>query len=196
MEPGSQADASPARRPSQAFYAVALAVALAGTGAFAYVIFAAVSAAAGSLTQIVVPGRAEVRLSRPGRHIIFHEHKSVAGGRVYSGEGGLPGLRVEVRAVPGGALIPLSPPKGKTSYELGARSGASLFEFSAAEPGAVEISASYPGGQGPEAVLAVAPDFTCDLAKRLLKGLAVFGASWVAALAIAILTFHKRGRAG
>jgi hypothetical protein len=70
-------------KPSWWYASVGVFFALSGVGLFAYFLLTGIMHLTDSLTQVVVPGRADLRLTQPGRYTIFLEKNSVVNGRIY-----------------------------------------------------------------------------------------------------------------
>lgn len=67
-----------------------------------------------SLTRIVVPGEAELDLTEPGSYTIYHEHRSVVDGQVFSSTADISSLLVAVER-PTGNPRPCVSPLGTSS---------------------------------------------------------------------------------
>jgi len=183
-------------RPSRWYYACAGVVFVAGWVLFGLLLIKNLSGMGAKLQQVVVPGEAEITLREPGEYTIFYEYQSVVGNRVYSTEQNLSGLECELVSKAKNARIALSPSSMNSTYELGGRSGKSVFEFRIIQPGVYELSAGYPEGQqGPEVVLAVGKDFTARMLMTIFGGLALVFGSIGIAVAITVVTLIKRGKA-
>lgn len=183
-------------RPSRWYYAIAGVIFVGGWVAFGVFLFTNLSGMGSKLQQVVVPGKSEITLPDPGSYTIFHEYKSVVGGKVYSTEQQLSGLEVTLHSKATGVLVPLAPATSNGTYEFGSRAGASVFEFKIPDPGVYELSASYPEGQqGQEVVLAVGHDFTGGLLTTVFGSLAIVFGSMGISLALTIYTLIKRSNA-
>ena len=178
--------------PGRVGYVIAAVVLVAGLAGMALVLYLGLSGL--SLQRVVVPGSGEVVLDEPGRYTIYHESRSVVDGRVYDVEG-VAGLTVELVSAETGESIPLEAPFGDTTYDFGGRSGRGVLAFDADRPGAYRLSADYPGGSGPETVLAVGGGLGRRIAMTVIGAIASAGGGFVLALAIGILTFVRRRRA-
>jgi hypothetical protein len=182
--------------PSRWYYALAGVVFVAGWVLFALLLIKNLSGMGAKLQQVVVPGGADITLREPGEYTIFYEYQSVVGNRVYSTEENLSGLQCELVSKAKNSKIALSPSSVNSTYELGARSGKSAFDFRIDQPGVYELSAGYPEGkQGPEVVLAVGRDFTARMLMTIFGGIALVFGSIGIAVAIALVTLIKRGKA-
>jgi hypothetical protein len=129
---------------------------LAGCGVFLYSLIHGISHVTDSLTQVVVPGRAELSLKGGQAYTVFLEEQSVVRGKVYSTAGSVDGLACLVTSIPKGEAIALGPPGMSQSYAYGGRSGRSVLGFSIQKDGNYEFACDYgENPPGPEVVLAV-----------------------------------------
>jgi len=129
---------------------------LAGVGFFAYTLFHGITHITDSLTQVVVPGRAELSLKRGQTYTVFLEEHSVVHGKVYSTTESIGGLECGGASVPDGNAVRIAQSSANTTYDVGGRSGRSVLEFSIHEDGKYEFACGYGGNApGPEAILAV-----------------------------------------
>jgi hypothetical protein len=183
-------------RPSRAYYGLAVVVFIAGWVLFGWFLFRNLSGISGKLQQVVVPGKVELALSKPGEYTIYHEYQSVVGSKIYSAEKNLPGLDCALVSKTTGSKVALSPASVSSSYAVGSRSGVAVFDFRIDQPGVYELSAGYPEGQeGPEVVLAVGQGFAIGIVTTVFGGLAIVFGSMAAATAIALVTLIKRDKA-
>lgn len=179
--------------PSRWYYALAGLVFVGGWVLFALFLFKNLSGMGAKLQQVVVPGEADITLREPGEYTIFYEYRSVIGNRVYSTDESLSALGCELVSKAKNSKIALSPSSMDSTYELGGRSGRSVFQFRVDQPGVYELSAGYPEGQkGPQIVLAVGKDFTTGLLMTIFGGLALVFGSIGSAVAITLVTLIKR----
>ena len=129
----------PEIRPSWWYASIGVALALAGNGLFAYFLVHGIFHLTDSLTQVVVPGDAELSLSTPATYTIFLEEQSVVDGRIYSTMQSIAGLNCSVTMLPGSQQIPLERPAISTTYSEGGRSGRSVLEFPVKVPGQYKL---------------------------------------------------------
>lgn len=186
-------------RPGRHWYVAAGAVFLIGSllaGVLAYRFVSGLLNLTDSLTQVVVPGTADLTLEDSGDYTIFYEYQSVVDGRVYMTGESVPGLDVSLVSREDGSPVALTSPATRTTYNVGERAGVSVLSFSIDRPGTYELSASYlPGRSGPEVVLAVGQ----GVGRGILTSIgAIFGAgalfcaTGALAVAIAVITLVKR----
>lgn len=184
-------------KPSGWYYVLAGLVLVAGISVFVVFLVNGLLGLSEGMTQMVVPGRHELKLSEAGDYTVFHEHQSVIGNKVYStGRSGISGLQCSLRSKQTGAEIPLAPSTMNSTYSMGSRSGVSIFGFSIDSPGEYVFSAQYPPGrEGPQAVLTVGHGFVRQLLTTILGGLGIMFGSILAAVAITVITYVKRRKA-
>lgn len=183
-------------RPSRWYYALAVLVFVGGFVAFGLFLWKNLSGMAEGFQQVVVPGKAELSLTKPGKYTIFYEHESVVGNKVYSTGESVSGLECSVVSKATGAEVRLSRSTMHSTYSMGGRSGTSLLDFQIDQLGTYELSAQYSAGQaGPEIVLAVGQGFGMEIVTTVFGGLAIVFGSMGAAVAIALYTLLKRQKA-
>lgn len=182
-------------KPSRWFYMLAALILMAGMAACAFIFTSGMKAIGRAFTRIVAPGEAEVMLPRAGNYTIYYEHKSVVDGKAYVTGEPLSPIEVSIESKETGDAILIRPSAINATYDLGGRSGRSIFDFTVDRPGAYVIDVRYADGiDGPEIVLTISQGFTLKLVLMILAiggiGLTSFGAS----AAIAIVVVIKRSR--
>ncbi|MCW5748324.1 MAG: hypothetical protein KIT36_19205 [Alphaproteobacteria bacterium] len=181
--------------PSRGWYVVAAVVLVAAVVAAVWLAVARVGGMQGGLTQIVVPGSADLELTRPGTYTIFHERTSQVDGRIFSSSD-ISGLRVAVRSVANGRAIAVRRPTGSTSYNFSGRSGQSVLAFDIDAPGTYRLTAGYDDGRTrPQAVLAVGTGFVSGLLATIALSFGIALAGVAVAMVIFIVVLLKRRRA-
>jgi hypothetical protein len=126
--------------------------------------------------QIVVPGKTEVTLDKPGNYTLSHEYQSVVNGKRYSTRGAISDLECTLRSRATGREVPLSPIGYSSTYNIGARAGVGIYSFTIDRAGTYELDARYPEGTtGPEAVLSI------GRFSGMMRGMAGFGLGLVLA---------------
>jgi hypothetical protein len=188
-------------RPGRHWYVVALVIFLIGSllaGVLAYRFVTGLMGLTDDLTQVVVPGSADLALTETGDYTIFYEHRSVVDGRVYQTGGAVPGLDVSLVSMEDGSPVELRSPGSNTTYSVGDRSGVSVLAFSIDRPGIYELSAAYPTGRsGPEVVLAVGEGVGRGILTSigaLFAAGGLFCATGLLAVGIVAITLVKRRR--
>lgn len=147
------------------------------------------------LAKVVVPGSGTFTLPEPGKYVVFYEYHSVVGNRTYATpDEAPPGLECTVAAEDSGREVPLSPATG-SRFTTPSAEGVSLWAFEVQQPGVFVLSGSYvEGGEGPEVVLSIHHNLK-KLLSILSTAMKLTGASFLAALAIALVVFAMRRRA-
>lgn len=194
MDERSQMTQGPEIRPSWWYASIGVALALAGNGLFAYFLVHGIFHLTDSLTQVVVPGDAELSLSTPATYTIFLEEQSVVDGRIYSTKQSIAGLNCSVTMLPGSQQIPLQRPAISTTYNVGGRSGRSVLEFPVKVPGQCKLVCNYSQGtNGPQTVLAVGAGVSEKLTQTVLRSLiSMFGGMGSGALVIGLIIVKRR----
>jgi len=161
------------------------------------------------LTQITVPGSADLTLSRTGAYAVYYEYHSVIDGVEHIGNEKPPTLECSLALKATGREIPLAPDFVETNrYSAGMgrgkgmRAGVLIMSTTIDEPGDYTFSCRYPDGrEQPEIVLAVGQNILWEdigiltrTAGSVLGGLAMLGGSEVVAIVIAIVIAVKRHR--
>ena len=159
------------------------------------------------LTQIIVPGSADLTLSRTGAYAVYYEYRSVVDGVEYVSSETPPTLECSLTLKATGREIPVVPDFVETNrYSArmgkgkGKRAGVLIMSTTVDEPGDYTFSCRYPDGrEQPEIVLAVGQNILWEdigiltrTAGSVLGGLAVLGGSGVVAIVIAIVIAVKR----
>jgi hypothetical protein len=150
---------------------------LIGSGFFIYTLFNGITHATDSLTQVVVPGKAELSLQRGRTYTVFLEERSTVNGKIYSTTESIEGLTCRVNSVKNRASIGIGKSSANTSYEVNGRSGRSVLEFSVPEDGRYAFACDYDEkSTGPEVVVAVGAGAEMRILRTVLVGLgSLFG---------------------
>jgi hypothetical protein len=179
--------------PSRRGYLVAAAIVIVTLASFLILLTWRLSDIGGGMVRFTAPGVHEATLS-PGSYTIFQETSASSDGTVQSG-GGLSGLRVTVQRPGGGVAVPLGVNTG-SRYNVGSRSGVSLFDFTILEAGLYRIEAAYPDGRAaPQGTLAVGQGFLGALLTTIAGGLAIMLVGLGLAIGVAVWTFVRRRKA-
>lgn len=159
------------------------------------------------LTQVVVPGSADLTLSRTGAYAVYYEYRSVVDGVEYVGSETPPPLVCSLTAKATGREIPVVPDFVATNRyyaEWGQRQGVLVMSTTVDEPGDYTFSARYPDDrERPPVVLAVGQNIFWEVGgivvsvagsvlSGVLGGLIVLWGSVLAAVVIAIVVAVKR----
>jgi hypothetical protein len=167
---------------------------LIGGGFFFYTMFHGIMHVTDSLTQIVVPGKAELDLQR-GRYSVFLEEQSTVNGKIYSTTQSIDGLVCRVNSVQNGATIAIEKSSMNTSYSVNGRSGHSVLEFQIQQAGKYSFACDYgENAKGPEVVLAVGSGVGEDIFRTVIVGLAAFFGGGGAGLIVVLVVVIRRER--
>ena len=159
------------------------------------------------LTQIIVPGSADLTLSRTGAYAVYYEYHSVVGGVEHISSETPPTLECSLALKATGRVIPVVPDFVETNrYSAGMgrgkgmRAGVLIMSTTIDDPGDYTFSCRYPDGrEQPEIVLAVGQNILWEdigiltrTAGSVLGGLAVLGGSGMVTIVIVIVVAIKR----
>ncbi len=124
--------------PGRLWYAVAALLAVAGIAACTLLVMKFVQGLTDT-PQFLAPGKFVFATAKPGRYVLWHEYRTVFGGRNYAVPEVLPdGARISVIESTGGAGIAVRPSTGLRSSTDGAERVA-VAVFRIAEPGRYEV---------------------------------------------------------
>jgi hypothetical protein len=142
-------------KPGIGGYIVAAAAVVVGGCGFVWSIWTGVHQIARDLTQVVVPGSADLQLKTAGDYTVYLELHSVVNGKIYAVDS-VSGLNCELRSRASGDKIPLYRPATNTNYTANGRSGRSVLSFRIQAPGTYTLGCKYEDGrEGPQTVMAV-----------------------------------------
>jgi len=157
------------------------------------------------LTQVVVPGSADVTFAESGAYAVYYEYRSIVDGAVYAGSETPPDLVCSLTSNAGDADVAVVPdyvePNTYATKDR-ERVAALIGSVTVGEPGAYTCACRYADGRSqPEVVLAVGPNFMWEflgVAARsgvtLAAGLVAMLGSGLVAMVIAVLIAFKRHR--
>ena len=184
---------TPEIRPSWWYASIGVALALAGVALFAYFLVQGIFHLTDSLTQIVVPGQAQLSLNTPATYTIFLEQQSVVEGRIYSTTESVDGLKCTVTSRSENQQIPLRRPGMSITYNLNGRSGRSVFAFTVKSSGQYDLFCNYPlDAKGPQTVIAVGSGVGEKLTETVLRSLlSMFGGMGSGGLVIAFVVMKR-----
>lgn len=182
-------------RPSWWYAVPGILLIVVGAGLFAYFLFTGIFHLTDLLTQVVVPGKAELELKTRGKYTVFLEEQSVVNGRIYSTTQSVNGLTCAVEDQAGTQKLSLRRPSFSTNYTFNGRAGRSVLEFDVPQPGSYEFSCGYPEGvKGPETVVAVGTGVSDRILQTLGRSLfALFGGG-VTGLVIILIVYSMRDK--
>jgi uncharacterized membrane protein len=141
-------------------------------------------------TRFLAPGTQSVEIKRPGRTIVWHEHRTLFDGRSFDLPPGLPhGVRLEVTA-PDGARVATEPTA--VTLKWGRVERAAVVAFDAAAAGRYAVAAR---GDAQPFVLAVGADFTWPLVRAIGGAIAAVVIGLGAGLALGLYALLRRAPA-
>ena len=181
-------------RPSWWYASIGVALALAGVGLFAYFLVHGLFHLTDSLTQVVVPGQAQLSLNAPATYTIFLEEQSVVDGRIYSTTESVDGLKCTVTTQSENQQITMLRPGMSITYNAHGRSGRSVLAFPVKVAGQYTLFCNYPqDARGPQTVVAVGTGVGEKLTQTVLWSLiSMFGGMGSGALVIALVIMKRR----
>jgi hypothetical protein len=159
------------------------------------------------LTQVVVPGTADLTLSRTGAYAVYHEYQGAIDGVAYARSETPPELFCALTANDTGSQLPLVPDYVESHQYTkglgrgrGVRTGVLIMSTTVDRPGEYTFSCRYPDGrEQPKIVLAVGQNIVWEEMRILaqagvsvLGSLALVGVLGAAAVVAAIATAIKR----
>ena len=181
--------------PSPWYYGLAVLMIIVGFSIFAWSIYSSFSDMGRELSQVVVPGSADLDLKEPGEYTVFYENQTYVNGKFYSTGEQIPGLQIQVSEKATGRELSTYPTPGGFTYSVGGRFGHSIIAFRVERPGIYQINASYPSGKGPEVVLAVGHGFAESIFSSVAIALAALFGSMVMAAVVVFVTYTRRKKA-
>jgi hypothetical protein len=180
---------------SPIWFVVAALIAVAGFAGAAFYLMPRLAAADARMMRVVVPGDAMLVFDKPGPYMIFHEKRSTVDGRYYASDN-VDGLSLGLTADETGAHVQLVEPTTTTSYEIGNRSGTSIYAFTLDKPGRYRLSTNLAGRRDSKAVLAIGQGVFGALMVTILGAISIAFAGLGVAGAIVIAVLWQRSKAG
>jgi hypothetical protein len=154
-----------------------------------------------NLTQVVVPGSAEVHFPKSGAYAVYYEYRGVIDGVNYFRDEGPPSMRCQLRSSETGEAVTLDPSTVKGDvYTYPERAGVMFKRISIDQPGVYTFSCDYTDGRTyPRIVLAVGPNILREFFNGVAKpvaaiicgGLVSALACGISMLIIAIVAFKR-----
>lgn len=178
-------------RPGRFWYAAAALILLSGAATTGVLVFRTVTTFTDGMTQMLAPGSEMLELEEPGKYVIYHEHRSVFGGRTYSAQKVPKGLACSVSSERTGEALEVRGATSNTTYSFGSREGVSLFEFSIVSPGTYELVATRDGDASP-VILAVGRDSFARLMITIFAAVGICMASFFLGIGMGVLVYVKR----
>jgi len=196
-------------KPTRWYYVLAILIPIFACLGTALIVYGSVPKLPGALeawgtkklTQLVVPGSAEIHFPKPGAYAVYYEYRSVIDGVSYFRDERPPRLRCQLRSKKTGEAVTLAPSTVEGDvYTYPKRAGVMFKRISIDQPGVYDFSCQYPdGGSYPKSVMAVGPNLIWEFFNVALKPIAavlcgalVFvSACGVSLLIIGIVAFKR-----
>ena len=179
-------------KPGIWLYFLSIFIFFGGITLFIVFLFVRIYGISSGLTQVKIPGAAELTLSDSGGYTVFLEKQSTLSGQIFD----VSALNCKLANKETAEELPLVPATSNSNYNINGRSGVSILEFNLDKPGVYRFSAVYPAGQsGPTAVLAIGHGFLTQLFVTIFGGFVILGGSIFLSFVLGIWTFIKRYQA-
>lgn len=155
------------------------------------------------LTQVVVPGSAEIHFPESGTYAVYYEYRSVIDGVSYARDEIPARLRCQLRSTGTGEAVMLAHSNVEGNvYVYPERAGVMFKRIAIDQPGVYNFSCQYPDGRSyPKNVMAVGPNLVLEffnaarkpIAAMLFGSFALVFSGVISALIIAFVAI-KRNR--
>lgn len=157
-------------RPSRWFYALALLIPVFACLGAALWVYSKVPELPGALeeysmenlTQVIVPGSADVDFPTSGAYAVYYEYRSVIDGESYFRDEYPPIMRCQLRSKVSGESVRLEPTQVKGNVYISRypeRAGVMYREISINQPGSYTFSCqNHDGSAFPQSIMAVGPN--------------------------------------
>jgi len=199
------------KKPSRWYYVLALSIPIVACVGTAFLAYSNVPELPGALeevgvqdlTQVVVPGSADVSFPKTGAYAVYYEYRSVIDGVSYSRDEYPPLMRCQLKSKANGKAVRLktSDVKGNiyTTHHPD-RAGVMYKEISIDQPGMYTFSCQYTDGRTiPRSVMAVGPNIVWGFFNIALKpiaatcagGLVFFIGLGISILMIVLVAFKR-----
>jgi hypothetical protein len=189
-------------KPTRWYYGLAILIPIIACGLTTFLVYRSVPKLPGalettginSLTQVIVPGSAEINFPKAGAYAVYYEYRSVFNGVNYVRDKYPPSINCQLTSKATGAEIALASPDVEGdiySTQNQERVGVLIRSISINQPGAHIFSCQYRDGRThPEIVLAVGPNIIWELFNIAAKPVAAIVCGslvFLGALGISIL---------
>jgi hypothetical protein len=129
-----------------------------------------------NLTQVVVPGSADVSFPKKGAYAVYYEYRSVIDGVSYARDEYPPIMRCQLRSKASGEAVKLEPTNVQGNVYITQnphRAGVMYKQISIDQPGVYTFSCQYTNGETiPKSVMAVGPNIAWEFFNIALKPIA------------------------
>jgi uncharacterized membrane protein len=175
-------------RPGRFGYFAAATIVIAAIAAAVALVFNLFSVI-GEAQQFLAPGKLVFDVARPGKHLVWNDHRTVFQGRTYDLPEQLPdGLRIRVTETASGKPLEVRSSRGASSKTAEAER-VSIASFEAAAPGRHEIVVE--GGFDPR-VFSVGPNILPQLFMTIGGVIGAVLLGLTAAVALCVWTYMRR----
>lgn len=179
------------KKPSALNYVFAVGLMVAGLFAFIIFLFTRLSDL-GDQPTYIVPGTHKLELTETGTYTIFHEYKSVVGGKYYtSPKEALNSFNIIITSKDDDT-IQVVPTTGKSSYSSGSRMAEGVFTFSIDKSGTYSLEAVASHEDTKETVLTISNNFMGKLMGTIFGGMAILFGCGAIGVFIIVLTIIKQ----
>jgi hypothetical protein len=196
-------------RPTRWYYVLAILIPVFACLGTALIVYGSVPQLPGALealgtknlTQVIVPGSAEIYFPRSGAYAVYYEYRSVIDGVTYFRDERPPSMRCQLRSSETGEAVMLDPSTIKGDvYTYPERAGVMFKRISIDEPGFYTLSCDYTDGRTyPRIVLAVGPNILREFFNGVAKpvaaiicgGLVFVLACGISTLIVGIVAFKR-----
>ena len=201
------------QKPSRWYYVLALFIPIFACVGTAFLVYRSVPDLPGALedvgikdlTQVVVPGSADVTFPKKGAYAVYYEYHSVIDGVSYTRDEYPPIMVCQLRSKATGIAVKLEPTNVKGNVYVTRnpnRAGVMYKEISIDQPGIYTFSCQYTDGRTiPRSVMAVGPNIAWEFLNIAAKPLAAsiggaFAFLWACGVSLLIIGFvaFKRHR--
>ena len=187
------------QNPSRWFYVLAFLITIFACLGTAFLVYPNVPELPGALeaigvknlTQVVVPGSADVSFPQKGAYAVYYEYRSVIDGVSYARDEYPPIMRCQLKSKNTGEAVNLEPSNVKGNIyatQNPNRAGVMYKQISIDQPGIYTFSCQYTDGRTiPKSVMAVGPNIVWGFFNIAIKPLAaIFAGSLVFIIALGI----------
>jgi hypothetical protein len=159
-----------------------------------------------NLTQLIIPGSADITFAKPGAYAVYYEYSSVNNGMRYENGSQPPSLECALTSKTSGEKVHAVPDYVETntySTKDQERVGVLIMSITIHDPGIYTFACQYPDGRTqPEIVVSVGPNFIWEFfnifAKvgcSILSGMAIFFFSVLFSIIVILIVVVKRTQA-
>ena len=185
-------------KPSRWYYLLASLIPVFTCLVTAFIIYASFPELPGSLevldiknlTQVVVPGSADIHFPESGEYAVYYEYRSAIDGVSYHGHEYLPSMRCQLSSKSTGERVKLdySTVKGDI-YTFPTRAGVMFKRISIDHPGNYNFSCQYTDSKSyPKIVMAVGPNLILEFINVALKPIGAMLCGTIAFVTVGVIS--------